>query len=248
MLTAADTLHTGTASFRQHVRQAASAIESAAEKGRIGVSFSGGKDSLVTLHLVRSVFKHAPAALFDSGVELPETLELARHYDAEIISARLSYLEIARYAGEWGYPHPVDAGCPFDLKAILIDEPSETFVVRNRLSVCAIGLRGQESRGRKMNAVTRGTLYQGQDRTWYLCPLQFWTVEDVWGYIAQHELRYHSIYDAMDRLNIPRCDQRLGMSMGTIGLSHGRMSVFKRVAPEHFARLAAEFPKLREAT
>ncbi len=37
------------------------------------VAFSGGKDSLVTLHLALQADPDVPVAFFDSGLEFPET-------------------------------------------------------------------------------------------------------------------------------------------------------------------------------
>lgn len=237
-----------TPAFRDRVAESIKVIEEAATRGRVGVAFSGGKDSTALLHLVRSVIPDAPAALYDSGVEMPETLDLARHYGAQIIQPRLNFLDVARYNGAWGHADPVDASCNFNLQLLLIDEPGEAFVVRNRLTVCALGLRAQESRARERNAAARGMLYQGDDRTWYLCPLQNWSTADVWAYIDTYRLRYHPVYDAMQRLGLPADQQRLGMSMGTIAVAQGRMAVMRRCAPAHFARLVADFPGLLDVS
>ena len=40
--------------------------------GKVYVSFSGGKDSTVLLHIVRSVFPDVPAVFCDTGLEFPE--------------------------------------------------------------------------------------------------------------------------------------------------------------------------------
>lgn len=49
-----------------------------ARKGKVYVSFSGGKDSTVLLHLVRSVYPDVPAVYIDTGLEFPEIREFAR--------------------------------------------------------------------------------------------------------------------------------------------------------------------------
>ena len=40
--------------------------------GNVHVSFSGGKDSTVLLHLVRSLYPEVPGVFSDTGLEFPE--------------------------------------------------------------------------------------------------------------------------------------------------------------------------------
>lgn len=244
---AEDLVHSRTLAYRRRVEQARRVVEQACGIGKIGVSWSGGKDSTVLLHLIRTVVPDAPAALFDSGVEMPATLELARALGVIVIEPRLSAREIGRYCGWWGAVDPVDKGCPFDAKAVLIEEPAEVFVVRWRLSVLGVGLRAEESRARRWVQKTRGPLFQGRDRTWYLMPLLPWRSEDVWAYIAAHDLTYHPAYDAMAQMGLPRDRWRIGMALDATPEALGSLAVLRRVAPDWFAALAAEFPGLRES-
>lgn len=48
-------------------------------RSEVAVSFSGGLDSSVMLHLVRSEFKHVPAVFFDTGVEYVELRKFVKN-------------------------------------------------------------------------------------------------------------------------------------------------------------------------
>lgn len=241
----ADLLRARLPGFACKIDRALDVIRQASEKGRVGTSYSGGKDSQCVLDLVRRVLPDSPVAFFDSGAELESTRAIVAHYGVTTIHPRLTFQEMARYVGKWGYVDPVDPGCPFDFGMILIHEPAETFVVRERLMVCAIGLRGQESGGRWMNAVSRGELYQREDRTWCCCPLAFWSTDDVWAYIASRGLAYNEAYDRMAELGIPRDQQRISTLLGDRAAGAGKYAILKRLEPHTFNRLAAEFPDLR---
>ena len=49
--------------------------------GQIYVSFSGGKDSTVLLHLVRSVYPDVVGVFSNTGLEFPEIVEFVKTID-----------------------------------------------------------------------------------------------------------------------------------------------------------------------
>lgn len=244
-----DYLHAELHGFKRRVAQALSTIKNATQKGKIGISYSGGKDSTVLLDLVRRVVPGAPAAFFDCGCNLSQTYEIVAHYNVTIIKPRLGLLEMCRRGGYWGYEGSTNSGAKFNFGRVLIDEPARQFAREYGLSVHAIGLRAEESSGRAANAHFRGTLYFANYMdAWHLCPLQRWTTDDIWAYIANRELRYNSAYDAMHRMGMPRERQRIDMPLGSAAATIGRFAIIKQIDIELWNRLAAEFPNVRKYT
>ncbi len=241
-----DLAHARVRGFQARVARALAVIETAARLGRIGVSYSGGKDSTVTLHLVRQVQPDAPAAFFDSGCEYPGTYEMVEHYAATTILPQMTLVEMCKYGGYWGYPTPTDAQAEFDFFSFLVAEPSARFVEACGIDVLAMGLRGQESAGRRISARRNGVLYQVRSTgLWHLCPLADWSGNDVWAYIASRGLRYNPAYDRMAELGVPRRQWRVGMLLGMTkpGLQE-RYGWLRQAYPELFYRLAQDFPKI----
>lgn len=70
--------------------------------GNVYVSFSGGKDSTVLLHIARELYPDIPAVFVDTGLEYPEIREFVKTFDnVETLRPEKTFFQVV---AEYGYP------------------------------------------------------------------------------------------------------------------------------------------------
>ncbi|KAB7740955.1 phosphoadenosine phosphosulfate reductase family protein [Nostocoides sp. F2B08] len=234
------------------------------------VAFSGGKDSLVVLDLVRQVAPDAVVMFFDSGLEFPETYAYLEQLTAlwslnlHVIPARMTTLEVL--AGNGGWDHrALDLGVP-NLHQVLIVEPA---AIGHRAHGPGElwGVRAQESRGRAAGYVNalrsatcrctttcttqqrraqHGGLISRVDGTVAYGPVWDWHTDEIWGHISRNQLPVNPVYDKLRRLGAPEHFLRVSAMIDGSRLEEGRITWLRRGWPTLFEELATVLPRLRE--
>ena len=70
--------------------------------GNVCVSFSGGKDSTVLLHIARQMYPDIPAVFSNTGLEYPEIQRFVKSFDnVDIVTPSMNFGEVI---STYGYP------------------------------------------------------------------------------------------------------------------------------------------------
>jgi len=70
--------------------------------GQVYVAFSGGKDSTILLHIVRSLYPDVPAVFANTGLEYPEIVEFVKTIDNLVVLRPKKSFKLV--ISEYGYP------------------------------------------------------------------------------------------------------------------------------------------------
>ncbi len=160
----------------------------------IAVAYSGGKDSLATLHLVMDADIKPDMLFIDTGIELPETIEnvkkIAEKYDLNLVSkkARSGYWDNVDYFG----PSSKDyrwccKTCKLGPTALLIDQKYSDGVLS------FIGQRRYESEQRKDKGSTWNNPWVPGQKS--ASPIQDWTALHIWLYLFMRDADYNPLYE-----------------------------------------------------
>ena len=189
--------------------------------------FSGGKDSIVLLHLCRKAFLPAkipfPIVHIDTGHNFPETIELrdtlAKRYQ---VNLKIAYVQDSINNGTAREETGKNASRN-SLQTVTLLETIEEL----QLDACMGGARRDEEKARAKERVfsvrdsfgqwneklqrpevfdmLNGKIHQGENVRVF--PISNWTEFDVWEYIKKENLEIPSIYFAHSRVVYQRQGQ-----------------------------------------
>lgn len=236
------------------------------------LALSGGKDSLVVLHLARQVDPNVPVCFFDGGLKFPETytfladLADAWNLNLNVICTRLSALQVLIEDGSWDHraPTPAPHSVPC-LGEVVIDEPAAE--AHRRFGDGELwGVRAEESRGRAAaysNALraeiaracnqtchsrrdVHGGMIRRVDGTVAYGPVWNWKTSEIWGYLARHNVPVNPVYAKLRAMGAPEHFQRLSCMIDAGRLEEGRAVWLRRGWPELFEHLREALPRINE--
>lgn len=163
----------------------------------VTVAFSGGKDSLATLNLVRKATENFSILFLDTGLELPETTYYV--YKAlkdlglsnKLITRRISPKIFWNNANKLGPPGVDFRWCCKSSKL----GPLNTLIMDwfHQRVLSFVGQRRYESQARARSSIIwRNPWVSNQIG---VSPIKEWTAIEVWFYIMLESLPYNSLYN-----------------------------------------------------
>ena len=111
------------------------------------------------------------------------------------------------------------------------------------------GLRADESKHRLMRAITFGAhhVYKTDGQV-MVCPIQWWSGDDVFAYLVSRDVPVHPYYRAAyEYFNGTVEPARLRVDLTLVAeqfAAHGMLAVIAHIYPEHFHYLARSRPEI----
>lgn len=194
--------------------------------GGYEVGFSGGKDSIVTLDLVRRAGVKYHAHFSMSYIDPPEVLSFIRHNYPDV-EWRRPKVNIYHAIIKKGLPSGKNRWC-----CQLIKENGNG----NHIIT---GVRAEESVRR---ASRPRTDFWKERRVMMYKPIFHWKEWEVWEYIDKHGLAYPSLYEEFERIGCVVCPLSFSPSIGakmrqkkSMERWTGIWRAYKDAARKHFA-------------
>jgi phosphoadenylyl-sulfate reductase (thioredoxin) len=158
----------------------------------LAIAMSGGKDSLVALHLALKINPEIPVVFNNTTVEFPETIDfvykLAKewNFDLYVTKPEINFFKAVKARG-WATHDNRWCCAPYK------DEPALKFLSEKGIMAEITGTTRTESIYRRSLTPFRiSTKNPGFMR---VNPIYDWNQWEVWAYIRENELPYNPLYD-----------------------------------------------------
>ncbi len=157
------------------------------------VAFSGGKDSLVALHIARrTISPNVPVLFSSTTVEFPETIQyvqsLAEEWNLNLHVSNPSK-SLFSVVKERGWASHEERWCCKPYK----EEPAFRFITERKIPAEVTGTTRTESIYRR--SLTPIKIPKKEPFLIRVNPIYDWNYWEVWKYIKSKKLRYNPLYD-----------------------------------------------------
>lgn len=229
----------------------------------VAVSFSGGRDSLVALHLALQIEPDVPVVFVNTSIEFPETVayvrQLAKDWSLNLHEVKPN-VNFWKLAEEQGIPVGGRGNTTFlrDLSEKanvklsnsccrrMKETPARQFYAQHGLEGMITGLRVSESLMRKLNFADYGALrHSGTYNVLVAWPLYAWTDKDIADYITEKRLPINPLYEmGYPRVGCWACLQDMlyrDSRLFTLQVKHPQMyqTLCRKFGPEMLRLLTA---------
>lgn len=165
---------------------------------KVGVAFSGGKDSEVVLYLARQINPSVPVVFNNTGVEYSETVSFVQelsdqwHLNLTVTTPEKIFWQCIE---EYGFPeqskrHSSNRCCYW-----LKKKPMRLFLRDSSWLGYMAGITASESWTRMFNARDKGTRFHDKNwNVWKIYPILWWTEPEVRAFIEREKLALNPLY------------------------------------------------------
>ena len=155
------------------------------------LSYSGGKDSSVMLHLITEYRPDIWVFHWDYGPWLmPRWLEKEILSNLQILAPKCRSVYVERPGGD------SESARHSNIHESKFFEIIRGLVVQYQWDIGVVGIRTLESRKRRHRA-RNATEYSREMKCHHYYPMRNWSANDIWTYIVEHKLPYPSVYDQL---------------------------------------------------
>lgn len=214
------------------------------------IAFSGGKDSVCVLALVQRFLLDSgnqPLVTLwhDSGVEWPGVPLIIDRLKKSLIIKEM--LRITPHADVLGLKKMQAAGLISAAQKdnLALFGPVAEAVQAHNFDGAALGLRKEESKGRRLDGVIHGSIYENKHGFVRCTPISDWNYNDVFAFIASNRLPLHPIYSAPLLHLENRGRIRLSWWLSTDNYRHGEVSWVRHNYPQIYSAMVEVLPEVQ---
>jgi len=212
----------------------------------VTVSFSGGKDSLVALDLLKSVTSDFSTIFVDTGLEHPWTREYVNKFASENGLGLLTASAGDAFERNFHAFGPPAKDFRWCCKVCKLAPASE--LIEDRFPNGVLTIEGN----RRLESFSRSRIEVKEENPFVpgqlvVNPIRDWTALEVWLYIIWRKLRYNPLYDEdLERVGCWMCPSALASEYKEIARAHAGLVRAWQADLEEWARqnsLPADFIK-----